>query len=219
MAARRDEGAVESRLRAELAAAPAHGHGDNAWLAGGETCSRKQVVERVIACLDEEDFGARGNGVGPLHVESDLAGPPGIGSRIVGAAILIDLGKGRIGYAELGVELLQVVGDVRVVEGIDNGNGRAGAVSFACTGERNLIEAVGMADLRRRGACGTRRPQRPRRAGRMVNDIAGVGQALSKAREQGAILEQFEAQSELAGAIGRSEAATTKHPHVKIPPK
>src|SRR5262249_23554805 len=58
------------------------------------------------------------------------------------------------------VELVQVVGDGRVVEGVHDGDGLARAVAHDAAGEGDLVEAVGVADLGRRVAGRARRNQR-----------------------------------------------------------
>ena len=54
---------------------------------------------------------------------------PALAAGIVRAAGLIHLGQDGVGQAELQVELVQVVGDVRIVVGVDDGDGRAAAVA------------------------------------------------------------------------------------------
>src|SRR5262249_15216947 len=112
----------------------------------GEGDGGEQVVVGVVVGLHEEDVGPGGDGVSPLDVQGDLAGPAAVGRRHGAAAILVDLGEGRVGQAETHVKLVQVVGDVRV----DDGNRRAAAVAGDAV-EVDLIEAVRVADLGGRG--------------------------------------------------------------------
>ena len=82
----------------------------------------------------------------PFDVENDLGAPAKICGRHRLAAGLVDLRERCIGQAELYAELVKVVGDIRVVVGIDDGDRRACAVGCrAC--ERHGVEAVGGSDL------------------------------------------------------------------------
>src|SRR5207244_13549861 len=88
----------------------------------------------------------------PLDVEGDFLRPTSV-SRGHGAAVaLIDLREGGVGQTKLEIKLVQVVVDCRIVVGIHNGDGGAAAISSRAV-EADLIEAVGMADLRGRIAC------------------------------------------------------------------
>src|SRR5260370_41020120 len=83
----------------------------------------------------------------PFHVERDLLGPADVGLRKAAAAALVHFSEGRIGQAELEVELVQVAGDVRGVVGVHDGDGRAAAVAgHRAVPKRDLIEALGLAD-------------------------------------------------------------------------
>src|SRR5262249_60014503 len=72
---------VERRFTREFARTPAHGHGDHPRLAAGEIHGGEQVAQAVVIGFDEEDGRPRGDGVGPLDVQGDLTGPPGVGRR------------------------------------------------------------------------------------------------------------------------------------------
>ena len=64
---------------------------------------------------------------------------------------LLTLREAGRSQAEGAVEVLQIVGDVRIVVGIDDGDGLAGpGAADGAAGKRHLIEAVGMGNLGRR---------------------------------------------------------------------
>ena len=86
----------------------------------------------------------------PLDVEAGLGRPRGVKRWQRRAAGLIDLLEGwRRGDPERGVEGGQIGGDVRAVVGGDDGDGRPPAIGWRAA-EGDLIETVGLADLRRR---------------------------------------------------------------------
>ena len=128
----------------------------------GVTHRGQQIADRGAIGLDQQDVGPRGNGVGPLHVQRDFRGPARVRrGQVRGAARLAHLREYRIGQAERLIELVQVAGDVGIVVGIDDGDGRAAAVAgHRPVVEGDVVEAVGRADLRRRIARGARRRQR-----------------------------------------------------------
>ena len=69
-----------------------------------------------LAASIEDDVGLRGDGMGPFHVEGFFPRPTcRVRRRVAGAAVLIELLEaGRIGQAELQIELVQVaVGEIR----------------------------------------------------------------------------------------------------------
>src|SRR5262245_61333948 len=87
----------------------------------------------------------------PFHVESDFGPPIAVRRRKNRTARLVYFDeRRRIGQAESQAELVQIVGDARIVEGIDNGDGRAGAIARNLTAaEKDLVESVGVANLGR----------------------------------------------------------------------
>jgi hypothetical protein len=104
----------------------------------------KEVGETGGLGFDQQDIGPRRDGVCPLHVEGDFQGPPRIGS---GSSLRRRLGEYGVAQAEGLVEDVQVAGNSRVVEGVNDGDGLARAVAFDRT-KHNLIEPIGVPDLR-----------------------------------------------------------------------
>ena len=105
-----------------------------------------RLVVRVGRRIDEQDVGpgSQGGSKRPLDVDGDLVAPTGVAHRQAAAAGLVHLGEHRrIGDAELEVELVQVAGDVGVIEGVDDRNGRSRAVAgHRSTAEADLVEPV-----------------------------------------------------------------------------
>ena len=86
--------------------------------------------------------------MGPLDIEAGLGRPRGVEGWQRLAAGLIDLLKGRgSGDPERGVEGGEIGGDVGAVVGGDDGDRRPAAIGRRAA-EGDLIEAVGMTDLR-----------------------------------------------------------------------
>ena len=80
---------------------------------------------------------------------------PALAAGRLCAAALIHFGQHRIGQLKPQVELVQVVGNLRIIVGIDDGDGRARAVTDdRPVVERDIVEAVGLTNLRRRVAGG-----------------------------------------------------------------
>ena len=144
--------------------APAHRHHRHAGLAGGGGHAGHQVGKRLAVGLDQDDLGTGGDGMSPFDVERFLdfpvvgAGPVRVGrGQGRGLAVLIEHRQERrrrpvlaverrsgVGQPELGVERVEGLVDARVVVGIDDGDGLAGAV------QREAVDAVGGPDLGRR---------------------------------------------------------------------
>ena len=100
--------------------------------------------------LDQKNVGLRSNRVSPFYVERDFADPTRVGRRKARAAALIHLGEDRIRQPELHVELVKVVGDIRIVESIHDGDGLSATVTLhRAIGKENLIESVGVSNLTR----------------------------------------------------------------------
>ena len=87
----------------------------------------------------------------PLYVESRLALPVVCSRRIVristweiGTTILChDPKAGWAGQAKLLIEMLKIIGDLRIAVSINDGDGLAASVSL------ELVETIGVTDLRR----------------------------------------------------------------------
>ena len=106
--------------------------------------------------------------MGPFNVEGDLARPAGVSCRQTCRAGLAHLGEHGIPQPKSDVELFEVVGDVRIVVGIDDRDRRPRAVTGGSI-ERDAVETVGMPHGRRR---------QPRRAsGGRWHDCIGVAAA------------------------------------------
>ena len=98
------------------------------------------------------------HGVRPFYIKRFLDFPcaSGIGSRQVGAAVLPEFYEaGRIGQAELLVEVRQVAGieigaravhEVGVVIGVDDGNRLSGSITRD-RAEADLVDPIGRANL------------------------------------------------------------------------
>ena len=87
--------------------------------------------------------------MGPLDVQLDFGGP-GAGDVVAwegaSAGLIDDVEAGRGGEAKLGVEGGQVGDDVGVVEGVDDGDGLAGAVADGVA-KLDVVDAIGMSNL------------------------------------------------------------------------
>ena len=172
MARRRlKDAVVVGRLRGILPAAEAHGDDHDAGLVGGVGGGCEKVGVGVVVGLDEENVGPRSDGVGPLDVQRDLRGPTAVRRRGRAAAGLVHLREARgVGKAEDLIELVQVVGYVRIVVGVHDGDGRPSAVGRDRTAVvANLVKPVGVSDLGgqspRRADCRQRRAAAVRRKG------------------------------------------------------
>ena len=185
---RRREIGVEGRFAGELAAPPAHRHDGHARLTAGEVDGGQQVRAGIVVGLDQEDVGPRRDGVGPLDVERDLGGPAAVGGRRAAPAPLVDFGEGRVGQSELHVELVQVVGDVRVVEGVDDGDRLTATVADHAV-EADVVEPIAVADL------GGRVAARPGAAQRL-DAVGGVERQVGRVedRQQFARFERFQSE-------------------------
>src|SRR5262249_34444367 len=77
----------------------------------------------------QPNVGRRAGGAGP----PDAGGVPGdqvaVGGGLGVAAPVVDFSEGRGGQSELEVELVQVVVDIRVVEGVDDGDRLASTIA------------------------------------------------------------------------------------------
>ena len=131
-----------------LGEAPAHRHHRHAGLAGGGGHAGHQVGERLAVGLDQDDLRPGRDGMRPFDVERFLDFPVvGAGAIRVGGgqgrglAVLVEHRQERrrrpvlsverrpgVGQPELGVERVEGLEDARVVVGIDDGDGLAGAV-------------------------------------------------------------------------------------------
>ena len=131
-----------------LGEAPAHRHHRHARLAGGRGHAGHQVRKRLAVGFDQDDLGAGRDGMGPFDVERFLdfpvvgAGAVGVGRwQGRGLAVLVEHRQERRrrpvlvverrsggGQPELGVERVEGLEDARIVVGIDDGDGLAGAV-------------------------------------------------------------------------------------------
>ncbi len=153
--ARVAEIAVVRRFARELTAAPAQR--DHAGMAGRVTHGRQKIGITGRGRLHQQNLRPRRDGVRPLDIEGLLQLPPArrVGRRQAGAAILVDAGDGRRGQTELGAEGVQVRLDVRVVIGIHDRNRLARAVP-SDGAEADLVEPVGLLNLRRRVRAGGR---------------------------------------------------------------
>ncbi len=162
---RRREDAVVSNLAEELAPAEAHGDGDHSRLVPCIVGRRADQIRIAGAVgFHEQEIGARRQRVGPLNVKGGFHFPRAfgvasagrIGGGVVGAAILRHDGEtGRVGHPEIGVKSVQIADDGGGVVGVDDRDGLAGAVALdRAVQECDLVEAIGMANLRRREPCG-----------------------------------------------------------------
>ena len=143
---------VPRRLSVEFGGAPAVADDARAGLCG-VVDRREEVVEGVRLRLDEQDARLRRHCVRPLDVERDLQRPATIEAREPRAAGLVHLPKAAVGggtrrQPELRAERIQVLFDVRMVEGVDNRNG------LPCAGVGVRRKTVGCPDLRRSNARG-----------------------------------------------------------------
>lgn len=140
--------------------AEAHGHDADVGLPGRVLHGRVQVRHVIGGSLDQQDIGARCDGVGPFHVGALLRVPSGVSwpRNVLGAAAILvdDLEEAGVGGIaggaadiELLVELLHVVADGGVGEGAHDGNRLAlAAVVVVVAGEAaEQVEAVGPPDL------------------------------------------------------------------------
>ncbi len=158
MAGRRLEVLVFSILAREFAFAPAVGDYGDARPVGGGRFGLVHV--RIVGRrgLEQDDVGFRCHRVGPLHVERFLEVP--VADRRVGvrrqrrAAVFVQHLERRaagveLRQAEIRVEGGRVGDDVRIVVGVDDGDGLTGAVADDSI-ERNQVHAVRRLHLRRR---------------------------------------------------------------------
>src|SRR5205807_1193900 len=84
------EGGVVGDLAAEFTAAPAHRDDRHAGQAARGVDGGEQVAGRVVVRHHQVDRGAGGDGMGPLNVERDFAGPTAVGLyRAAAAALLV----------------------------------------------------------------------------------------------------------------------------------
>src|SRR5581483_12413548 len=102
----------------------------------GVVYSCQQIGEAIAIGFDEQDLRTGSDGVRPFDVERNLQRPAAIRARVARAAALVDLleaavGRGAGGQAILLAEDVEVTLDRRVVVGIDDGDGLAGAGSEA----------------------------------------------------------------------------------------
>ena len=108
----------------------------------GVVLGGQEVAQAAAGRLHQQDAGAGGDGVGPLHVEADLERPPAVGPGVGGAAGLVDLREATVRRRAgretvLGAEGAEIGLGARVVVGVDDGDGLAGP------GRRARREAVG----------------------------------------------------------------------------
>ena len=111
---------------------------------------RQQVVRIPVNGLDQENPGARCDGVDPLNVQRDLPRPRGIGGRQAlwrgdGEAPVRDRAGSQ---SELRVKCLQVGLDGRVVVGVDDADRLAAPAwmrGIDAAGE--LVEGIGVEKL------------------------------------------------------------------------
>src|SRR5262245_59746973 len=123
----------------------------------------------------------------PFDIQSDFASPAAVGRRQRASSSLVHLGEYGIGQAKLCVEGYQVTGDVGIVVGINNGNGRAGPIQV------DLVEAIGMADLAWCQSARTRASERRRSvsAGAVQHMVKG-----SEAGKQSSIFKRLESKGQ-----------------------
>ena len=149
--------------------------------------------------------------MGPLHIQGDFTGPPAVRrGQGATAALIEDAEAGRCIEAELAVEHRQVIHDVRVVVGVDDGDGLTRAVGrHAPAGKTDLIEPVGMANLSGGVACNTGG------ACGGFNDFGIVVQNLCRnGGEHESIFKRLE---QINGLMNPSDDATTFHESEHFP--
>ncbi len=138
---------------------PAHGDNGDAGLIASGVDGGEEIIGGGGIGFDENDLGARGDGVGPLDVEGGfhrpgVAGAGGVGGGEHGAAGFVQEGEGGIHEAELLIEGVEIGGDGGIVVGVDDGDGLAGTVGGG-TVEGEAGEAVGLSNLCGAVACGS----------------------------------------------------------------
>ncbi len=158
MTSRRREMHVVNGFAGAFTAAPAHGDGHDTRVVASVIHGGHQGALGGAIGLDEENAGARRDGVGPLDIQFNFAGPALIGGRkarggsSTGAAHTdFDETSGRRD-AELLIEGDEVRGDAGVIVGVDDCNGLAGASGRDRAGlalEADAIDTVGGPKLQR----------------------------------------------------------------------
>src|SRR5271157_5325398 len=141
------ENAIIGRFTPKLGRSPAHRDYADARLIAGVIDCTEQGGKAVRRSFDQNDIGSGSHGVGPLDVERRLQRPARVGR---GRAQVVDGERGRSGEAVLLVKGSKVGTDVRVVVGIDDGDGLSRTVAGNLAArERDLVYSVSVLDLLR----------------------------------------------------------------------
>jgi hypothetical protein len=86
--------------------------------------------------------------MGRLDIQGDFDRPAGVGRGQSRASRFIHLAEARgRRQAVCGIERGQIAANIRIVVGIDDGDGLAAAVDGRAAGQPNLVEAVSVTDL------------------------------------------------------------------------